>query len=64
VTILTPSPSKERGRSREEGLSPLLNTPWGVGLFSQGIERGEYGVKIPFKKFSSLSPYQGGRDKG
>jgi len=24
----------------KEGLLPLLNTPWGVGLFSHGIKRG------------------------
>ncbi|MBA7663671.1 hypothetical protein ES703_71718 [subsurface metagenome] len=30
------------------------------GMFSRGIERGE----APFKKFSSLSPYQGEREKG
>jgi len=45
----------------------------GGRVFSKGIKRGEYrvpakiyfcGVKIPFKNFSSLSLYEGERDKG
>ena len=60
----------ERG---EVPLLPTLPLPYIDGLFSKGIKRGEYGVptkiyfcgvRSPFKKFSSLSPYEGERDKG
>jgi len=50
---------KERGKINKRGANAPLKHPF-LWLFSKGIKRDE----SPFKKFSSLSPYEGERDKG
>jgi len=37
---VSPSPSKERGRKRKEGLTPLLDTP-DEYTFCKGLRKGE-----------------------